>query len=122
MRKHLLLHGRFAGRLTFLEELWIGASRKLRRGKDPVPACRLLACGDCARTRGVFHSPKRTGPTTAATPTEANRSLLPELSFSARFGVMMRTMRFFSSAPVTPETQVSGAPTQNSQVFKMLSA
>ena len=35
---------------------------------------------------------------------------------------MMRTIRFFRSAPVIPETQATGHSTQNSQVFKMLSA
>lgn len=77
---------------------------------------------NCARTSGAFTRPKITGPAMTAIPTPAKNNFLPELSLFGMSSVMMRTIRFFRSAPVTPDTQVSGDSTHNLQVSKMLSA
>src|ERR1700733_12732830 len=78
--------------------------------------------GVSACLRGEYSSPATTG--AAITPTTAalNKNFLLKSNFRAAPGVMIRTILFFKSAPVTPDTQASGDPTQNSQIFKILSA
>src|ERR1700722_1454385 len=81
-----------------------------------LPAC------DSARVGVAFSNPNRMGAATAINPAALSNSFLLRSKLLATRSVMIRRIRFLRSAPVTPETQASGEATQNSQVFKMLSA
>ncbi len=55
-------------------------------------------------------------------PADVSNNLRVKSSLRVIRSFMMFTILCLRSAPVTPETQASGDPTQNSQIFKMLSA
>src|SRR6266576_2184798 len=85
----------------------------------------VLALADsssaCARVGVALTRPKTIGKARASTAAVLNKAFLPKLSFRTTCSVMMFTILFLRSDPVTPDTQASGDPTQNSHTFKMLS-
>src|ERR1039458_4479051 len=86
-----------------------------------VTADALCVCA-CARFGVACARPNTTGTAIAASPAAPSNSFLLKSNLRVAPSVMMRTIRFFKSAPVTPDTQASGDPTQYSQTFKILSA
>src|SRR6266576_3394185 len=79
------------------------------------------AC-DSAQFFAGLTKPKAIGTTTVAKAAALSNSFLLKYSFRATLFAMIRTTLFLRSAPVTPDTQVTGDSTQNSQIFKILSA
>src|SRR5207253_9859986 len=79
------------------------------------------AC-DSAQFFAGLTKPKAIGTTTVAKAAALSNSFLLKSSFRATLFAMIRTTLFLRSAPVTPDTQVTGDSTQNSQIFKILSA
>src|SRR5579863_3908772 len=71
---------------------------------------------------GAFATPNTTGTATAANPAVPSNSFLRQSNLRAARSLMIRTIRFLRSAPVTPDRQARGDPTQNSHVLKRLRA
>ena len=67
-------------------------------------------------------APNITGIAKATIPTVTSNSFFAKFSLRIIFSFMTLPILFLRSAPVTPEMQAKGELTQNSQIFKMLSA
>src|SRR6266404_5311760 len=74
----------------------------------------------CARLCGALSRPNTIGAATVTIPAALSNTFLLKSNLRAARPVMMRAIRFCRSAPVTPDTQVGGELTQNSQIFKIL--
>src|SRR5687767_14583747 len=61
----------------------------------------------CAASRGAFIIPAPIGPAMTVAPTAASITLRHPVSVHPGSVLMMRSMRFLRSEPVTPETQKS---------------
>src|SRR5580704_13486430 len=75
----------------------------------------VLAACDSARVGVACRNPNRIGAATETSPAAMSNGFLVKFTPLATRPVMMRTIRFLRSAPVTPETQANGEATQNSQ-------
>src|SRR4051794_12538465 len=89
-----------------------------RSGVQPCPLFSLeAATADCP-----CRTPKPTGIAITNRPAAPSRHFRPALRAVPDGFVMMRTIRFFKSAPDTPETHAIEGFMQNEQTFRMLSA
>src|SRR5262249_12981916 len=81
-----------------------------------------LSICEAAVVGAARNMPAAIGAATTSTEAAMSSSFLCRFSLREVCSDMMRAMRFLRSAPVTLETHGTGEPTQNSQIFKMLSA